>query len=356
MRAQDFKRSAELLSRFVRSPIAQTDDYLKLAAARRATGDVAGALGAASEAARLAPHAFPPILMCGSLMQALGRREEAAELYRKALRMAPDARALPPPFLAALQQARDLIAADDSWRATVAAVDLTPFSGLPRDRLEGFRENILGGPRVDGGPGQFMYPGMSRDAWFDTADIPGVRAVEAETHSICEEFRRVVEARLPELVSFDAHTGRAESGVDGAGQWSAVRLFAEGEADSDNLAQCSRTAVLHRKLDIPFVRARSPNLMFSILDARTTIPAHTGVTNTRLVIHLPLIVPPGGCGIRVGSETREWKVGKAIVFDDSIEHEAWNDSDALRVVLLGDIWRPEIAVEERAAIAELMAV
>ena len=356
MQARDFKRSADLLAQFVRSPGAQSEDYLKLAAARRATGDVAGALEAASSAARLAPCAFPPLLMCGSLMQALGRREEAADIYRKALSVAPDDRDLPRPYRAALQQARDLVAANAAWRAAVAAVDLTGFSGAARDRLEGFRENILGGPRVDGGPGQFMYPGLPVVEWFETGAIAGVRMLEAETQTVTEEFRRVVEGRLPELVSFDAHSGRAETGLDGAGQWSAVKLFAEGEADADNLALCPRTATLHSRLALPVVRGRSPNLMFSILDAKTAIPAHTGVTNTRLVIHLPLIVPADGCGIRVGTETRTWDVGKAIVFDDSIEHEAWNDSDALRVVLLGDIWRPEIAADERVAIAELMAV
>ena len=77
--------------------------------------------------------------------------------------------------------------------------------------------------------------------------------------------------------------------------------------------------------------------MFSALKPRTRIPPHVGVSNARLVLHLPLIVPEN-CGFRVGSETRSWKVGTAWVFDDTIEHEAWNDSDALRVILIADIW------------------
>ena len=86
--------------------------------------------------------------------------------------------------------------------------------------------------------------------------------------------------------------------------------------------------------------------MFSILDARTRIPPHTGVSNTRLIVHLPLIVPPG-CGIRVGAERREWIPGKAFVFDDTIEHEAWNDSDVPRAVLIFDIWSPFVRTAER---------
>ena len=79
---------------------------------------------------------------------------------------------------------------------------------------------------------------------------------------------------------------------------------------------------------------------------RTHIPPHTGVTNTRLTVHLPLIVPPN-CGFRVGSETREWVPGKAWVFDDTIEHEAWNRSDAPRAVLIFDIWNPILTAAER---------
>lgn len=76
------------------------------------------------------------------------------------------------------------------------------------------------------------------------------------------------------------------------------------------------------------------------------------MTNTRLIGHLPLIVPPD-CGFRVGNDTRQWQEGKAWLFDDSIEHEAWNGSDRPRVVLLFDIWRPELSAEERESVAAL---
>ncbi len=97
-----------------------------------------------------------------------------------------------------------------------------------------------------------------------------------------------------------------------------------------------------------------PAAMFSVLRANTRIPPHTGVANVRLVVHLPLVVPPG-CGFRVGNETREWKVGEAWVFDDTIEHEAWNDSDEDRVVLIFDIWNPRLSASERSMIAEVMS-
>ena len=92
--------------------------------------------------------------------------------------------------------------------------------------------------------------------------------------------------------------------------------------------------------------AAIPETFFSVLKPGAHIPPHTGVVNVRLVCHLPLIVPPD-CGIRVGSETRGWKEGECIVFDDTFEHEAWNKSGQTRVVLIFDIWNPYLSASER---------
>jgi aspartyl/asparaginyl beta-hydroxylase (cupin superfamily) len=107
------------------------------------------------------------------------------------------------------------------------------------------------------------------------------------------------------------------------------------------------------QLDQPDVPGASPNAMFSLLAPRTRIPPHTGVANTRLVCHLPLIVP-AECGFRCGATDIEWHVGKAFVFDDTIEHEAWNDSDELRVVLIVDLWAPSLSAGEREAVAAVI--
>jgi aspartyl/asparaginyl beta-hydroxylase (cupin superfamily) len=83
-----------------------------------------------------------------------------------------------------------------------------------------------------------------------------------------------------------------------------------------------------------------------VLQPRTRIPPHTGVSNTRAIVHLPLLVPPG-CGFRVGGEVREWREGAAFIFDDTIEHEAWNDSDTPRTILIFDVWNPYLDSTER---------
>jgi aspartyl/asparaginyl beta-hydroxylase (cupin superfamily) len=104
----------------------------------------------------------------------------------------------------------------------------------------------------------------------------------------------------------------------------------------------------------PDVPGASPNAMFSLLVPNTVIPPHVGISNARLVCHLPLVVPDG-CWFRVGGETRAWKRGEAFVFDDTIEHEAANPSDELRVVLIFDVWHPDLSPVEREAVAALIS-
>ena len=107
------------------------------------------------------------------------------------------------------------------------------------------------------------------------------------------------------------------------------------------------------ELGQPVIAGASPTAMFSLLAPHTSIPPHNGVNNTRLLCHLPLIVPEG-CWFRVGADTRPWREGEAIVFDDTIEHEASNPSDLLRVVLIFDLWHPDLSDVERRAIAAMV--
>jgi aspartyl/asparaginyl beta-hydroxylase (cupin superfamily) len=135
--------------------------------------------------------------------------------------------------------------------------------------------------------------------------------------------------------------------------WTAIHLLQNGRRVETNAKHCPKTLAAVARMDQPHVPGASPNAMFSLLAPRTRIPPHTGVANTRLVCHLPLIVPPN-CGFRVGATTRDWSVGEAFVFDDTIEHEAWNDSDELRVVLIIDLWPPALGAADRAAAAAVI--
>src|SRR5258706_13054694 len=114
-----------------------------------------------------------------------------------------------------------------------------------------------------------------------------------------------------------------------------------------------KTPGLREPLPLADIPGFAPAAFFSLLRPRTLIPPHTGVNNTRLVVHIPLVVPEG-CWFRVGNEKREWRISEALVFDDSIEHEAWNGSDEPRYLLIFDIWNPFLSPAERELVGALL--
>ena len=135
-------------------------------------------------------------------------------------------------------------------------------------------------------------------------------------------------------------------------RWSAFFLIKDGEVVAENAARCPATMTAIAGLPIPVIKDRSPMVLFSILAPGTHIEPHNGMLNTRLICHLPLIVPPN-CRLRVGNETRTVEAGKMLIFDDSIEHEAFNDSGEMRAILLFEIWRPELTAAERAGLTAM---
>jgi aspartate beta-hydroxylase len=144
-------------------------------------------------------------------------------------------------------------------------------------------------------------------------------------------------------------------------RWSALFLFKDGTRNDPIAARCPKTVAALDAAPVIRIPHRGPTSFFSLIEPRTHIPPHTGTTNTRLTVHIPLVVPPD-CRFRVGTQTRPWELGTAFIFDDTIEHEAWNDSDQERVILIFDIWNPLLTEAERelmtvatAAIAEFYA-
>ncbi len=137
-------------------------------------------------------------------------------------------------------------------------------------------------------------------------------------------------------------------------RWSSLFLWKDGARQPAAAKLCPKTTALMERLPLADLPGYAPTVMFSALDPHTRIPPHTGSTNVRLLCHLPLILP-GPAGFRVGNETRAWKMGEAWVFDDTIEHEAWNDADELRVILIIDIWNPLLEPEEQELVKALLA-
>ena len=137
-------------------------------------------------------------------------------------------------------------------------------------------------------------------------------------------------------------------------RWATFFLWRDGVRQDEARARCPATAALLERLPMAHQSGFAPTAMFSALQGRAHIPPHTGSANTRLIVHMPLVLP-GPARFRVGGETRDWKMGQAWVFDDTIEHEAWNGSDRTRVILLFETWRPELRDEERALVSTMFS-
>ncbi|CAM3099549.1 hypothetical protein HP438_17405 [Sphingomonas zeae] len=200
------------------------------------------------------------------------------------------------------------------------------------------------------------FPFLPADEFFDPAHFPWFDELEAATPMIRAELEALLarpDSGFAPYVAMEAGTPENKwTALDHSEAWSARYLWRYGARDVDMAASCPQTMALLDRLPLAHISGKGPTAFFSVLKPGTRLPAHTGVSNVRAIVHLPLIVPQD-CGFRVGGETRSWVEGKAFAFDDTIEHEAWNDSTALRAVLIFDIWNPHLHPEEQAMLQSL---
>jgi len=203
------------------------------------------------------------------------------------------------------------------------------------------------------------YPFLPADEYFDREHFPWLGELEAETDVIRAEVTALLASDDPGLSPYVTMPPGTPANVwtdlNNSPAWSALHLWKDGQRIDGACVKAPRTAAIIEKLPLAQIPGRAPTVFFSILQAGQHIPPHTGVTNTRTIIHLPLVVPPG-CRFRVGGETREWREGEALAFDDTIEHEAWNPSGEDRAILILDVWNPYLSEQERQMICRLFAV
>lgn len=158
--------------------------------------------------------------------------------------------------------------------------------------------------------------------------------------------------RSERVFASDEAERRGLAGGQDAPTWSGFYFYRHGKRRDANHASCPRTSAALAALPLVRIRGNAPEIMFSVLTPGTHVLPHRGVTNTRVVCHLPLVVPEG-CALVVGGERHEWREGEAVVFDDSYEHEAWNRGSETRVVLIADVWNPHLTAAEREAVSVL---
>lgn len=203
-------------------------------------------------------------------------------------------------------------------------------------------------------PTSFYYPGLPQIQFYNSDRFPWVAAMEAAAADIKRELLAVMQSEegIRPYVEGDPNRPNRGHALFNDPNWSAFHLIENGKPVPRNSDRCPATMAALSGLPIPVIEGRSPMALFSILRAHTHIPPHNGMLNTRLIAHLPLVVP-GQCRLRVGNHVREVVEGKMMIFDDSIEHEAFNDSDEIRIILLFEVWRPELSMDERRALTIL---
>jgi aspartate beta-hydroxylase len=329
----------------------------------RERSDATGEAQALMQALALDPYCLPALLAKAAMVEREAGVRAAASDYRNALQAAPPEQAWPPQLRAALAQAKQ--------RAAHASEQLAEFLDsrlagtrelLSQREAERWREAsaLLTGQSkpYPSQPNRLAVPRLPAIPFFDRADFPWVEELESRTPEIIDEMR-VVYAKAREdfkpYVAYEPGTPVNQwTELNHSARWTSFFLWQHGVRVEQHLRDCPRTEQALKNVQMADIGGLCPNAMFSALAPKTRIPPHHGETNARLVVHLPLVVPEN-CLYRVGFEQRRWRVGEVLIFDDSIEHEARNDSDELRVVLIFDVWNPLLSEGERQMVREISA-
>ncbi|HEY0413803.1 MAG TPA: aspartyl/asparaginyl beta-hydroxylase domain-containing protein [Allosphingosinicella sp.] len=296
------------------------------------------------------------LLAEGEAFRRAGDTRAAVSFFQAALRQAQAAPRLPAALMAALQRAEAFVRqAGADYQAHLERA-LAPLQAGRR-----FAEavDILFGrkPVQVQQPSALYFPGLPQIPFYEGESFPWAPAIEAAT----QDIRRELVALINEGASFQPYVeaeanrpGRDFHGMLGDPSWGAFYLWKDGAQVEENAARCPRTVEALSGVPMTRIGTRTPSVLFSLLRGGAHIPPHFGMLNSRLICHLPLVVPPG-CWLRVGNETRQWEEGKLLIFDDTFEHEANNPTPELRVLLLFDVWRPELTAAERDGVSAIFS-
>lgn len=355
LNAGDAAAAKVLLERAISKDDKNPAFWINLASTYRNLQQPDAEMNAIEQALKLEPRYLIALLQKASLLELQGKQRAAAKVYQNALQILSPGAKLPPFLKGQIDRAIEAVRADQTALESFLNEKLlavrVAHSGEKQNRFEHSIDALLGKRAIYRPQPTLMYfPKIPAWEFHDRDAFAWLDEIEAATVDIRAEFERVFVEDAKDLEPYIAYPDGVPldqwSELNRSRRWSAFYLWREGQPNKQHLARCPITAAILAKAPQVHVPEHGPTAFFSILDAKTRIPPHTGVTNTRLVVHLPLVIPPG-CGFRVGSETREWQLGRAWVFDDTIEHEAWNNGEMPRAILIFDIWNPYLTAAER---------
>ena len=359
LRRGDPHKARESFERAVAAGLADATTCLGLAYACRSLKEYSAAHAAIDKALALEPRNPRALILKADHLAAEGDERAASSFYLAAIKAAPPADQLPlelPQELGRAQAMCERYAAkfESFLHDRLRTQDLAeePFAARflrSLDILSGKKKVYYQQPRY------YFFPELPQVQFYDRNAFPWLDKVEAATGEIRAELIEVLKdpSKFKPYVQGEPRRPHNEQeGMLNNPAWSAFYLWQEGHVVAENAARCPATMSALADAPLSRVKNRSPSVLFSLLRPGARIPPHTGFVNTRLICHLPLIVPRD-CGFRVGNETRTPVEGKAWVFDDTMEHEAWNRSDQIRAILLFEVWRPELTQEERSLVSAM---
>jgi aspartyl/asparaginyl beta-hydroxylase (cupin superfamily) len=334
---------------------------MNLAAACRADGDNGGERAALEQALAINRLYFPALLRKAELEERDGKPSDGAIAWNAVIEVGKQIPNPSPVVVQAISHGRQFLMA----HAHKVSAHYDALFGADRAddpdmrRFNRCLDITLGQRRAYQNECHGLYyPFLPADEFFDRRHFPWFAALEAATDDICREALALVAdpgAALRPYVQLDPGTPPSKwSDLDQNLNWGACFLWEYGAPNPVVLDRCPATAAALDQCPLAPIPGKAPSAFFSILRAGAHIPPHTGVTNTRAIVHLPLVVPPG-CSFRVGSETRAWTEGAAFAFDDTIEHEASNPSDQDRIILILDVWNPHLTLAEQGQLIKFFA-
>lgn len=204
-------------------------------------------------------------------------------------------------------------------------------------------------------PSFLYFPGLPSTPFFERSQLPFASMLEAQAPVIRSEMLEAI-ADPTKVGPFHGSLTQQQRELLTRGAWDAQFFFKDGERIASTHEACPATSAALAALPLDHVPGHGPEVCFSIMRSGAHILPHSGVTNTRSVVHLGLVVPPG-CALSLRAVGQvEWQEGACLAFDDTYEHEAWNRSDRTRVILLCDIWNPNLSQAECSAVASLICM
>jgi aspartate beta-hydroxylase len=339
--------------------------------AQMAFGQLAAAAQTFANAHALAPAMTAALLWQADCEHALGRADARLRCQLRALTAAErngelaNPERLSPPVRQRIAAAIDAVHTARREAIESAIAPLRSKHGAAAiARIERAFAHFWGEPRLQPThpkqwPTLLFVPDLPDQAWFEREQFPYLKTLEAATDAIREEMLAVLAADVGMTPYVDmpdtAPAAPIWRQLNRSPDWSGYHLYRHGERIDANCARCPKTMAVLESIPLMRIDDHAPEILFSILKPHTHIPPHTGVINGRLTVHLPLIVPENCGALRAGDEQRAWREGECLIFDDSFVHEAWNESDHTRVVLILDAWNPYLSDAERAAMATATA-